>query len=62
MSDDRKHKFTREIADELKLNLKIFFENNCNELEQISKLFWTAFKSIKDQKEDMKSTKSSMLQ
>ena len=57
---ESKYKFTREILGELIKTLKIFFENNYNELEQYSKLFWTKFRSIKDQIEEMKSTKSSM--
>ena len=56
----RKKKFTRTILGELIKTLKIFFENNYNELEQYSKLFWTSFKSVKSQIEEMQYTKSYM--
>ena len=56
----RKYKLTRGILGELIITFKIFFENNYNELEQYSKLYWNTFKSIKDQIEEMQYTKSSI--
>ena len=58
--NDNKQKFTRGILGDLIITLKIFFENNYNELEQYSKLYWNTFKSIKDQIEEMQYTKSSI--
>ena len=59
-NNKRKYKFTRGILGDLIITLKIFFENNYSKLEQFSKLYWNTFKSIKDQIEEMQSTKSSI--
>ena len=54
---ERKYKFTSPIVGELKPTMKIIFENNYRELEQILMIFLT-IKSINDQIEEMKSYRS----
>ena len=58
--DDNKQKITRGILGELIITLDHFFEDNYNELEQYSKLYWNTYQLIKDQIEEMQFTKSSM--
>ena len=57
---NNKEKFTKDILGELIITLDHFFEDNYNELEQYSKLYWNTYQLIKDQIEEMQFTKSSM--
>ena len=57
---EKKYKFTRPIGGELITTMKINFEKNYREHEQILIILWKTFKSINDQIEEMKIYRSSI--